>query len=252
MHMSPSIQRENRELACELKFLLNPDVAAQVREWARHKLEPDPHGNGSAQDEYRITSLYFDTEVFDVYNRRGSFGRSKFRIRRYGVEDLVYLERKLKTNGFVSKRRSPAETPEIRRLSALEPDKSWIGSWYHRRFLLRGVKPLCQIFFERTARVSNVNGSPVRLTLDENLRAVAARDFVFHPDENCVRVAPSNVVMEMKFRGQPPGLFKELIEKFALGEKKMSKYRLGAVALGLVQENIIEFPAERNSVCLNS
>jgi hypothetical protein len=58
--------------------------------------------------------------------------------------------------------------------------------------------------------------------------------------------------MEMKYRGQTPTLFKELIEKFALSEKKMSKYRLAAVALGLVPENIIEFPAERNSVCLNS
>ena len=249
--MSPSFQRENRERACELKFLLSPAVAENVRDWARHKLEPDPHGNGSAQDEYLITSLYFDTETFDVYNRKGSFGRSKFRIRRYGMEDLVYLERKLKTNGFVSKRRSPTETVEIRRLSALEMDGQWTGSWYHRRLLLRRLKPVCQISYERTARVANTSHGPVRLTLDENLRAVAAREFHFQPDEKCVHVSPSNVVMEMKFRGDTPTLFKELIEKFALSEKKMSKYRLAAVALGLVPENIIEFPAERNSVCLN-
>jgi hypothetical protein len=57
--------------------------------------------------------------------------------------------------------------------------------------------------------------------------------------------------MEMKFRGDTPVLFKELVEKFALSPKKMSKYRLAAVALGLVPENVIEFPAEQNSVCLN-
>jgi hypothetical protein len=249
--MSPSLQRENRERACELKFLITPQLAENVREWARHKLEPDPHGNGSAQDEYLITSLYFDTETFDVYNRRASFGRSKFRIRRYGVEGVVYLERKLKTNGFVSKRRSPAETAEIRRLSSIEADPKWLGSWYHRRLLLRRLKPVCQISYERTARVASTPHGPIRLTLDENLRAVAAREFHFQPDEQCQKVAPTNVVMEMKFRGDTPALFKELIEKFALSEKKMSKYRLAAVALGLVPENIIEFPAERNSVCLN-
>lgn len=250
--MSPSIQRENRELAAELKFLVTPDIAAGVREWARHKLEPDPHGNGSAQDEYRITSLYFDTELFDVFNRRGSFSRSKYRIRRYGAENVVYLERKLKTNGMVSKRRSPAETPEIVRLSNSEMDPKWTGSWYHRRLLLRRLKPICQISYERTARVAMTSHGPVRLTMDHDLRALTAREYVFKPDENCLPVAPSNVVIELKYRGEIPGIFKELIEKFTLSPKKMSKYRLAAVALGLVPENIIEFPAERNSVCLNS
>ncbi len=249
--MSPSIQRENRELAAELKFHVTPEMAAGIREWARHKLEPDPHGNGTAHDEYRITSLYFETESFDVYNRRGSFGRSKYRIRRYGNEDLVYLERKLKTNGMVSKRRSPAETPEILRLTEQETDPKWTGSWYHRRLQLRRLKPICQISYERTARVAMTSQGPVRLTMDENLRALPAREYIFKPDENCLIVAPSHVVIELKYRGETPLIFKELIEKFALSPKRMSKYRLAAVALGLVPENIIEFPAERNSVCLN-
>lgn len=249
---SPSILRENRELASELKFLITPDVAAGIREWARHKLLPDPYGNGNAHDEYTITSLYFETEFFDVYNRKGSFGRSKYRIRRYGREDVVYLERKLKTNGLVAKRRSPAVTVEIRQLSDLEPDPRWLGSWYHRRVLLRQLKPICQISYERTARVASTSSGPVRLTLDENLRAVPTREYQFQPEDKCQKVAPANVVMEMKFRGEAPPLFKEVIEKFALSPKKMSKYRLAAVALGLVPENVVEFPAERNSVCLNS
>jgi hypothetical protein len=249
--MSPSIMRENRELACELKFLITPEIAAGVREWARHKLLPDPYGNGNAHDEYKITSLYFETELFDVYNRKGSFGRSKYRIRRYGGEDVVYLERKLKTNGLVAKRRSPSVTREIRRLSEMQPDPKWLGSWYHKRVLLRGLRPICQISYERTARVASTPTGPVRLTLDENLRALPAREYVFLPEANCLKVAPQNVVMEMKFRGNTPVIFKELIEQFALSPKKMSKYRLAAVALGLVPENVIEFPAEQNSVCLN-
>jgi hypothetical protein len=248
---SPSIMRENRELACELKFLITPEVAEAVREWARHKLLPDPYGNGATRDEYKITSLYFETDLFDVYNRKGSFGRSKYRIRRYGLDDVVFLERKLKTNGMVAKRRSPSVTREIRRLSDMQPDPQWLGSWYHRRVLLRGLKPICQISYERTARVASTPSGPVRLTLDENLRATPARQYVFQPDEGTLKVAPANVVMELKYRGDTPVIFKELIEKFALSPRKMSKYRLAAVALGLVPENVIEFPAERDSVCLN-
>ncbi|MGZ8937703.1 MAG: polyphosphate polymerase domain-containing protein [Limisphaerales bacterium] len=247
---SPSIMRENRELASELKFLVTPDVAVGIREWARHKLLPDPHGNGNAHDEYRITSLYFETDSFDVYNRKGSYARSKYRIRRYGAEDVVFLERKLKTNGLVAKRRSPTVTVEIKRLSEMQPDPGWLGSWYHRRVLLRGLKPICQISYERTARVASTSSGPVRLTLDENLRGIPAREYQFQPDGDCQKVAPANVVMEMKFRGETPTIFKELIEKFALSPKKMSKYRLAAIALGLVPENVVEFPVERNSVCL--
>ena len=99
--------------------------------------------------------------------------------------------------------------------------------------------------------MASTPSGPVRLTLDENLRAIPAREYVFQPDSDCLKVAPANVVMEMKFRGDTPVIFKELIEKFALSPKKMSKYRLAAVALGLVPENVIEFPAEQNSVCLN-
>src|SRR5688500_7418089 len=146
---SPSIVRENRELACELKFLITPDVAEGVREWARHKLLPDPYGNGDEHEEYKNTSLYFETDTFDVFNRKGSYGRSKYRIRRYGTDELVFLERKLKTNGLVAKRRSPSVTREIKRLSDMQPDPKWLGSWDHRRGRLRKTRAICKLCHER-------------------------------------------------------------------------------------------------------
>ena len=60
--MSPSTDtRENRELATEMKFLVSPALAGQIRTWARQHLSPDPHAGGPAGDGYEITSLYFDT-----------------------------------------------------------------------------------------------------------------------------------------------------------------------------------------------
>ena len=90
----------------EIKFVLDPVLGHQVREWARSELEADPHGEGPFGDEYRTTSLYFDTAEHDVFHRRGSFGRAKYRVRRYSEHDFVFLERKLRKPGFLFKRRT--------------------------------------------------------------------------------------------------------------------------------------------------
>ena len=89
--------REIRDYAFETKFLIDPALGQRIREWMRAKLSPDPYGSGSHADEYRITSLYFETRNYDVFRRQGSYGRSKYRVRRYGSADVVYLERKMRT-----------------------------------------------------------------------------------------------------------------------------------------------------------
>ena len=93
--------REVRPHAHELKFVIGPDVAPRIRRWARIHLDADIHGTGPFGDEYRTTSVYFDTDDYDVFNRRGSFGRSKYRIRRYGDEDAFFLERKMRRPGVL-------------------------------------------------------------------------------------------------------------------------------------------------------
>src|SRR5262245_28762692 len=104
-HLSPSLEvRENREFASEVKFLVAEEQSASILAWARGRLAPDPYASGEHGDTYRTTSLYFDTEEFDVLAKAGSFGRSKYRIRRYGEDSQVYLERKLKNHDLVSKR----------------------------------------------------------------------------------------------------------------------------------------------------
>ena len=69
--------RENREFAYEIKFLITPECARQVRAWARARIGPDPNVEGAngdgGGDTYRTSSLYFDTQGFDVFHRSGSF-----------------------------------------------------------------------------------------------------------------------------------------------------------------------------------
>ena len=89
------------------------DVAARILEWSRSRLSPDPYAGGDAGDEYRTTSLYFDTEDLAVYHRRGSYRRSKYRVRRYGTSEVVFLERKLRTAHLLNKRRTVVPITEM-------------------------------------------------------------------------------------------------------------------------------------------
>src|SRR6266536_3604586 len=138
--MSPSTDmRENRELATEMKFLVSPAVAAQISNWSRAHLAPDPNAAGKSGDTYTITSLYFDTQQFDVFHRKGSFGRAKYRIRRYGQSEAVFLERKLKTRGLLAKRRSIVKLDELKGLAGEVAERDRPEFWFHRRILARGL-----------------------------------------------------------------------------------------------------------------
>src|SRR5918995_3557948 len=88
--------RETRAAASEIKFLIDPALAPHILQWAREHLEADPHGTGPFGDEYDIATIYFDTPEHDVFQRRGSFGRAKYRVRRYNESTVVFLERKLR------------------------------------------------------------------------------------------------------------------------------------------------------------
>lgn len=233
--MSPSTDlRENREFASEIKFLITPSLAERVGAWTQGRLAPDPHASGKPGEAYQITSLYFDTDQFDVFHRRGSFGRSKYRIRRYDLSEIAFLERKLKTRGLLTKRRSVVRLEELERLKDSDSQRGWPGHWFHQRLVARSLGPVCQISYRRTARVSMTNIGPIRLTLDDNLRAGPAAGVTFQEWQDGLVFLENKVVLELKFLREMPGLFKLLVEEFALSPASVSKYRLAAAALELV------------------
>jgi hypothetical protein len=256
LSLSPSLDvRESREFAAEVKFQVPESVAEQILEWSAARLSPDPNASDENQiGSYQITSLYFDTDAFDVYNRRGSFGRSKYRIRRYGPSKVVFLERKLKTRGLVSKRRASVDVEELPKLDHDDPDAGWCGFWYHQRLLARQLKPICQIGYRRVAKVTMTQFGPIRLTFDRAIRTVPLGSFSFNDLTPGILLNENQVIVEFKFRIGMPVLFKELVEKFALTPKRISKYRLAVVALGLVEATPLEELADGSPtpLCLNS
>ena len=219
----------------ELKFLVEPDVAQALREWARAHLAADPNGGGDAGDEYRTTSLYFDTPQFDTFHRRGSYGRAKFRIRRYGDAPDVFLERKLKRNGFLCKRRTLVALASIAE-TAHRKGVPYDGesTWFERRLEARRLAPVCEISYLRVARAAQTDGGPVRVTIDTGITALAATERRFAMTRG-IPVLTTPAIVEMKFHEAPPALLRRAIQDFRLDPAAVSKYRLSIEALGLAQ-----------------
>jgi hypothetical protein len=228
--------RETRARASETKFLVEPQMADEIRRWARANLAPDPHGSGPFGDEYLTTSLYFDTPALDVLHRNGSFGRAKYRARRYANGGFVFLERKLRRPRIVAKRRTKVDLGDLAFVDNRQPPGGWPGDWFLRRLEARGLRAICQVSYQRTARGVIDDGGPARLTLDDSIRAQAI-DAARFSDKPGVAIPEHRLILELKYRGYVPAIFKQLIEEFSLSPSPASKYRFGMAAIGHTVED---------------
>lgn len=227
--------RDRRPYAAELKFMVTPDIGEAIRTWARTHLTADPHGRGPHNDHYTTTTIYTDTPAQDVVHRRGSYGRSKYRVRRYDASDVVFLERKLRTQSLLSKRRSIVSMDELHRLVAPSGGDRWHGEWFAGRLAARGLAPVCQVTYDRTARVTNTPYGLARLTVDVGLAARKIGGWTYEAPEY-QPVLVDRQIVELKFIVAMPAVFKRLLETFGLEPDPVSKYRLSAARLAPVGE----------------
>src|SRR5262249_62138116 len=123
-------------------------LGQQVGLWARQHLAFDPHADAALGNAYRIHSLYLDTATLDVFHRKPGYGRRKFRLRRYGTEHGLYLERKTRSGDRVKKRRTPIPDTELGHLLEGAADPAWGGHWFHSRLLHRALRPPSPISYD--------------------------------------------------------------------------------------------------------
>jgi hypothetical protein len=228
--MEPSGTRETRAFASEVKFVLPRATGLAVMEWARRELAPDPYGAGPQGDEYHTSTIYFDSAAFDVYHRRRSFGRCKYRVRRYEGHSSVFLERKLRRPGMLAKRRTIVGLSSLAHLENGSLN-GWPGNWFQRRLLLRGLRPVCEIGYTRVARIGSAPSGPIRLTLDSALHVAPTQKPIFGHAGPALPILDGWMIVELKFRSDVPALFKRLVEEFRLVPQTASKYRIGMTAL---------------------
>jgi hypothetical protein len=235
--------REARVTAAEVKFVVPEEIGGRVQEWSRRFLEPDPHGTGRFGDQYRTTTLYVDTPTRDVFHQRGSTGRAKYRIRRYEELDFVFLERKLRRPRLLVKRRTQVPLSDLCRLAGDSADW-WPGAWFEHRLAARNLGPSCQLVYQRMARGIGTAAGVARLTVDRDLGAVPAESIAFSAETPLPVIAGQSIV-EMKFRGPLPAIFKRLVEDIGLSPTTVSKYRLGVAALAGLPVHEMLAAAER-------
>jgi hypothetical protein len=232
LHLSPSLHGAAGTSpllpAHEVKFVLTEDQARQVETALRAGLLPDPHGGAGG---YTTTTLYCDTPERDVFHRRGGLARRKFRLRRYGHDAVVYLERKAKQGTRVRKRRCGVAVTELERLNETIADLDWDGGWFHRRLLQRTLQPVLAVRYDRTAYFGENDDGPLRLTFDRAIHGRSVCDWRVEPFGGGAAVLADRVVCEFKFRGAMPALFKSVVEAHRLSPGAASKYRLCLAAV---------------------
>ena len=210
--------------------LINASTAASVRAWAREHLLRDAHGKGQFGDEYRTTTLYFDTPDLAVLRRRGSWGRAKYRVRRYDDEEMVFLERKLRTPNVLIKRRTPVALSELPWLAGAGAHRDWTGWWFWRRIEARSLWVACRLRYKRMARLCPPSDGVARLTLDDHATVLPAYHLQFDGGDG-IGILADQSILELKYRGGLPAAFRRLVERFRLQPTTASKYRLGMAVL---------------------
>lgn len=205
--------------AYELKFLLDEPTARKVLESARAHLRPDPHGE-AGDGAYVVTTLYLDTPDFDVFHRSEALRGAKYRLRRYGRETQVWLEKKIRRKGQVRKRRSPGPAAD----------------WFDEELARHELRPALAVEYRRSAFFGSGDHGHYRLTLDRGIVGRPRSAFDLGEVGEGARLEPGLVVCELKFLDALPGVFKRLVAEHGLEPADFSKFRRLLVATGVQPE----------------
>jgi hypothetical protein len=228
--LSPSVQRGtgDRIPAFELKFVVPEETARRVSAWAASWMLRDAHADPAADGAYQTTTLYLDTSARDVFHRSVGFRRRKFRLRRYGDGESIFLERKSRRQDQVRKRRACVSYGELAALwdAPQLPDDA---AWFVAKVNELQLQPTCRVSYGREAFVAAGEAGPLRVTLDRHIRGVPETNWDLTPVApragTAAEILAGDVVCEFKFRDVMPTIFREAIAALELHAGSMSKYR---------------------------
>lgn len=219
-HHSPSLVTVGRA-AHEVKFRLTGEQFALAIAWAEANLVADAHGNPG----YQTTTLYLDTPDHKTLARAPGYKQNKFRVRRYGAEEMLYLERKFKQGTRVRKTREVSSMGDLGNLlDPCEAEYAFAQAIRSKALVPAMLGQYCRRAFSGASSIG-----AIRLTLDQDIRVAAARGYSFDAPRAWIDVP--GLVMEMKFVDGLPAVFRELITDLSLHATTFSKYRQGMRAL---------------------
>lgn len=236
-----------RNLRHELKYVINQGVCEILRSRAASIMKPDVNAF-SENNEYRVTSLYFDDIYRSAYcdKLNGMLNRRKYRVRAYNLSpDKITLEAKFKDGDFVSKTSAELTPEEYRKLI-----KGGYSLGFEEKFLstsmedmavsnsVSGLTPSVLVDYFREAYVNEAGN--VRLTFDKRLSTSYNSFDMFDEGTAFSQVLSGDTILEVKyddffpshigtiFSGVP--LYRQSVSKFVLCADKLSEYSAWGLA----------------------
>ena len=213
----------------ELKYHITQAELAVLRSVLVPLMKPD--GNGNAQNEYSIRSLYFDTFSDEALDEKiaGVGNRKKYRIRIYnGSDKVIKLECKSKYGDLISKQSVAISRELALRLIACDP--SGLENMNHpllkdvyREMRTRLLHPVVIVDYVREAYVHPVQN--VRITFDKQLRSGLASVALFDASLPTVPVFDDPTeILEVKYNEFLPPFLQTALGGITAQRSAISKY----------------------------
>jgi hypothetical protein len=222
----------------ELKYVLYRDQAEVVSRELLAYLEPDAHGADGGR--YEIASLYYDTADYKAYwdKIEGQRYRRKLRVRIYGdgpVRDdsSCFVEIKQRLDKTLQKKRVLLPISVATTLCGsgqvvgdlFDADRSVVDEI---RYLSRTLQlqPTCLVSYRRYALDGGDFEPDLRVTFDTNLKS-RSHDLTLLSQryaESHFFLPPQWCIMEIKVNQRVPYWLTEIIGKYRLPLRRISKY----------------------------
>ena len=216
----------------EMKYLLNGEQTALLRERLKGHMEVDQYGKTS------IASLYYDTPTYRLIRtslEKPEF-KEKIRLRSYGLateSSPVFLGLKRKACGIVYKRRVQSTIPLVNKFLSGEGDiisednGGFSGKQINReittfRDYYGSLVPACLIIYDRVAYYQP--DGDLRLTIDENPR-YRVDDLTLTKSMDGISLLPEGwTILEVKVQSAMPLWLSSILSEGNIRKSSFSKY----------------------------
>lgn len=235
----------NKVRRYELKYAINEELAAEIRDYVSGIFSLDKHVP-SGEQGYVVNNLYFDTPDLRFYydTKHRKLTRYKPRARFYGKKatDFIWPEIKYRQSSVIWKTRYQLpidKWPELfypqksdqrdavfkERLDTFDEVIHWYGAQpvlhvrYFREPYVTELEEYGRITFDRRLSYCMANGS---INLSQN-----DEDMLYYDDPVTARHFESPVLLEIKVETFVPFWAIEIINRFSLVQRAFSKYCYG-------------------------
>ena len=215
----------------EQKYRLNYQDYTLLKMRLAGVLEKDQNIN--ADGFYTVRSLYFDDLWNTAYTEKmmGIKDRQKFRIRLYNQsDDTIRLERKIKSNQYISKQTALLTRDETQKILAgnydflLKSEDNLKKLFYHQA-KSRILRPRVVVEYDREPYI--LDAGELRISFDKNIRAGELGFDIFDADMPMVEtMEPGQVIMEVKFTNFIPSHIRKMLPGKAADFSAFSKFIL--------------------------